>query len=171
MKVVLFSVFCGFVTKSFAIGLADFVPNFLTPKPQAKKNIIQKTNESAKINRIIDPRSNPVTTKVQQPKKATNYCYNTDGTVSNSVFCKNYKVESDVHLADISRRPILANLPETTNPDLAPKQTAMQSQEFRTALNRYNSSFMLSVHPQQNLGIGMGVTEQGFNQFQFNLKY
>lgn len=172
VRFILVCIFCGFVTTICAIGLADFVPNFLATK-QANKNSSNKykNNEQAKLAAPYYT-SSQISKNSQKISKMSNYCSDTNGAVSGSVFCKKHFHESNVRLTDLAKKPSSVDPSDPTRiTNIAPNQTAMQSQDLKNALNKYTNNFMLSVQPKKDLDIGMGVTEQGLNELQFKMKY
>lgn len=171
VKFILICIFCGYVTTICAIGLADFVPNFLATNQSNKSSSKYKNNEQGKLAATYYP-SSPTNKSPQKIRKMSNYCSDSNGAVSGSVFCKKHFHESNVRLTDIAKEPTAVDPSDPSRiTNLSPNQTAMQSQDLKNALNKYTNNFMLSVQPKKDIDIGMGVTDKGLNELQFKMKY
>lgn len=172
MRFVYYCIFCITTVNSVAIGLADFVPNFLVNPDNANN-----TNTASSEGKIIANHDNAVSSGVIAIQGAdvtpSAYCKR-NGVTSKSVFCT-VSPESTAPNPTNDNQAIPSNgySPSAAGNlnRLTPNQTALQSQGLRTAMGKYSSNYMLSMHPKENLNIGMGVTEKGFNELQLNIKY
>ncbi|MBY0379375.1 MAG: hypothetical protein K2P99_03125 [Burkholderiales bacterium] len=146
---------------TFAVGLADYIPSFL---------IANQNNSKSSHNHQINTSMvgvNNYQSVTGDNTESNNFCKRSRVY---SVFCEQ-KNESSLGMGRIStdiESPAKFLKPKI-NTD--PNQTSFQSQDLRSALNKYNSSYMLNITPKDNMSVGLGMTNTGLNQLQFNMKY
>ena len=52
-----------------------------------------------------------------------------------------------------------------------PNQNALQSANMRSALGKYDSNYMFSIKPDDNMHLGIGAGDNGVNTFKFDMTY
>ena len=149
----------------FAVGLADYVPSFLV----ASQNNSKSSNNYPSNSSI----NTPMLVGINDKQSATVYSGNSNDFCKNSgadsVFCKQDNESATSKVSDASVESTSNPLKPKINTD--PNLTSLQSQDLREALSKYNSGYMFNIAPKDNMSIGIGGTERGLNQLQFNMKY
>ncbi len=155
-----------FTHLSYALGLADFTPSFLLPKEsQAIKN-----NNSAIINNnpsinnvIINKCDQPIVENKLFPNSVVYKQIESSNNLNITVLANNKHLMTEKPIDD--NRSIDNNSIFTINPTTV-NQTALQDQEVRNAINSYKSTYMLSIKPEDNINMSMGL-----NELQLSIKY
>lgn len=150
-------VILGFLANSAgALGLADFVPGFITSGP----------TESSDPNLPIKPL---VTTKRNNGAHGSWYCNRTQS--KSNVFCKDTESATAAHVItydnsdheDKSR--VVDVVPDGTVQTTA-NQTALLDQSTRNEIYKYNNNFSLPIQPSKNVNMNVGQ-----NKLDVNIKY
>lgn len=161
-RLILWVVGCLYLGNAIAIGVADFIPNFLAVETGGKKSTGSYVSSSPNVNGVV---------VVTESANTTNkYCSGTNVNIRDSIFCQP-QYESSIIInnqVDIATASSSQNSSQThTDPNLS----AMQTNYFRNAIGKYGSNYMLSIKPTDNMNVGIGATDKGVNALQFNIKY
>jgi hypothetical protein len=152
----------------FAIGLADFVPNFVPSFLTASSKNTPVSTGVVNSNTIIESHG------IYEDNAITaDYCNTSNPKLRDSIFCnrsannvQTAKVNvdtSNVNTSDYSYKGAI----NTTAPNL----NSLQTKTLQNAINNYNGSYMLSINPSNDVNIGIGANVTGINSLKFNIKY
>ena len=162
MRRLLFVLEILYFSQSFSLGLADFVPSFLTTKQNVNqaKSIAINNNESSNVQLAVNTNAS----------SNVAYCDNLKNRgFHSSVFCAQNESQNRLNVAPLnSNNATSANVisNDTSVPQTTVNQSTLQDQELKNAMSRYNSTYMLSIQPQNDVKMNVGV-----NQLQLNIKY
>lgn len=140
-----------------ALGVSDFVPKFLLPKSNPATQNNNETTNNVNNNNSLLINGN-----------STDYCNNGQLMSSSSVFCTN-KQESYNFGGDgtISADNSSVLVPKNQAiPTPSANQDALQDQGLKNAMNKYKSNYSLSLQPNDNVKMDVGI-----NQLELNIKY
>ncbi len=152
----------------YAIGLADFVPNFVPSFLTTSSKNTPVSTGVVNSNTIIESQGiykyNAIT---------EDYCNSSNPKLRDSIFCShsannlqanNVNMNtSNVNVSDYSRRGVI----NATGPNL----NSFQTKTLQNAINNYAGNYMLSINPSNDVNIGIGANVTGINSLKFNIKY
>lgn len=147
------------VGHSYALGVADFVPGFMTAAP----------TENADPNLPVKPLVN---SKRNASAGSSWYCNRAqnDSNGGNSVFCKGNASDTVARVityestdsADKSKVVDITNQAAQTTAN----QNALLDQSTKNELDKSKNNFSLPIQPSKNVNMNVGQ-----NQVDFNIKY
>lgn len=154
-KIVRILLICLLSTNVVALGLADFVPGFMSSEPK----------ESSDPNLPVKPL---VEGKRNSSAGSTWYCNRTQNGPSN-VFCKNNASDTVSRVitygdgnGDKSKVVDISNQAAQT----ISNQTSLQDQSTKSELDKSKNNFSLPIQPSKDVNMNVGQ-----NQVDFNIKY
>jgi len=150
-------IFCFWAYHVTALGVADFVPGFMTSGP----------TESSDTTLPIKPL---VTTKRNNSASRSWYCNRTQNDGKSNVFCKGNESDSASRVITYANsehddKTKVVDMTSGTVQSTA-NQTSLLDQTTRNEMYKYNNNFTLPIKPSKNVNMNVGQ-----NKVDFNIKY
>jgi|GEM_PF-6297915 len=151
-------ILCFWANNLCALGVADFVPGFMTSGP----------TESSDPTLPIKPL---VTTKRNNNASRSWYCNRTQNDGKSNVFCKGNEGGSAARVityanSDHDDKTKVVDVTNGTTVQSTANQTALLDQSTRNEIYKYNNNFSLPIQPSKNVNMNVGQ-----NKVDFNIKY
>lgn len=150
-------ILCFWANSLCALGVADFVPGFMTSGP----------TESSDSTLPIKPL---VITKRNNSASRSWYCNRTQNDGKSNVFCKDSESSSTARVityanGDHDDKTKVVDMTNGAAQSTA-NQTALLDQSTRNEIYKYNNNFSLPIQPSKNVNMNVGQ-----NKLDVNIKY
>lgn len=142
----------------YALGLADFVPGFLSTHSS-------ESSDNLPVKPLVDTKRNASANK-------TWYCNRVQQNAAANVFCNKNNGSATVKFVDVNsgedgdKTAIIDNSASGNYAQSSSNQGALQDQSTRNALAQRNGQFAVPIQPSKN--VNLNVNQQ---QIQVQIKY